>query len=98
MPTSSFLIQDPPDLALVAVSNVERAVRRLRDAVRAEDRAIRIRSCEPRREELVVTARLAAGKLLKHDVVAVLRQRRAVPGSVERDERAVGRLQRRVSA
>src|SRR3954453_11030851 len=85
-------VDDPPDFALDALGDVQRAVRRLRDAVGARRRVEllldRSGARETVREDLALARRLAAGERLEGDVVAVLRHRRTVPRSVEGDERA----------
>src|SRR5262245_61668456 len=86
---SSFLVEDSPDFSLVAVRDVQRSVRRLRDAVRTIlGRFARVRAAEAVAEDLEVARRLPARERLEDDVVAVLRKRPTIPGSVERDERA----------
>src|SRR5581483_8958603 len=85
-------VEDTPNLALLAVGDVERSVRRLCNAVRARDRLVwlhqRVLAREAGGEDLERPGRLVAGEGLERDVVAVLRRRRSVPRSVERDERA----------
>src|SRR6185503_1307131 len=78
-------IDDPPDPALLAVADIERAVRRLRDAVGPIDGVARIEqrllAGEALREHFEGAGGLAGGKRLERDVVAGLRLGRAVPGS-----------------
>src|SRR5436190_4942554 len=87
-------VDDAPDSALLAVTDVQRAVRRLRDAVGPIDRVARVEqrllAGEALREHFEGTGRLAGGQGLERDVVAGLRLGRAVPGSVEGVDRAVG--------
>src|SRR5215470_8534697 len=85
-------IEDAPDCALLAVRDVERSIRCLRNAVgpcdgfgRAHERIL---ARETVREDLKLTRRLTVRKRLEGDVVAIHRHWRAVPRSVERDERA----------
>src|SRR5262249_6522450 len=86
------LIDDAPDATFLALGDVQRAVGALRDAIGAIGRLVRA----PRRgrpgeivgEHLELSRRLPAGERLEGDVVAVLIGGRAVPGAVERDERA----------
>src|SRR6476661_1626844 len=96
MPPFLFPIHDAPDLALLAVRDEERSVRSLRDAVGARNRFVgvhqRLFAGEALREDLEVARRLLAGERLERHVARLLRQRRAIPRSVERDERAVAIL------
>src|SRR5580692_630620 len=88
--SGAALIGDAPDSAVHVVRNVERAVRRRRKAGRAEGGAagVLVGAGEAVREDDEVARGLAVGKRLEDDVIALLRQRRAVPGAVEGDEGA----------
>src|SRR5678816_3745312 len=76
-------VDDAPDLALDAFRDVQRAVRRLRHAVRARGGVEllfdRSGAGEAVGEDFAVARRLATGERLERHVVAVLRHRRAVP-------------------
>src|SRR6185436_17519565 len=84
-------VDDAPDSALLAVADIQRAVRRLRDAVGPVERVARIQqrllAGETLSEHFEGAGRLAGGKRLEGDVVAGLRLRRTVPRSMEGDER-----------
>src|SRR5688572_18954740 len=76
-------IQHAPDLSLLTLADVERAVRRLRNTVRPCDGVVGLHqlrfSSEAIREDFEVTGCLSPGHRLERDVVASLRKRRAIP-------------------
>ncbi len=89
----SPLIDHPPDPAGLVVRDVEAAVRALGNARGPVSGVVgrhqRHLTGEAVGEDLVVAGRrLGAGEWDENDVVAALRQRRAVPRAVEDDERA----------
>src|SRR6187402_2834301 len=83
-------VRHPPDAALLVVTYIECAIRPHGQARRAVIRATRclFRSGEAVGEDHVVTRGLAVGHGLVHHVVATLRRRRAIPGTMEGDEGA----------
>src|ERR1700722_11252983 len=85
-------IENVPDAARLAIANVQRAIGRFGYAVRPRHGVVGIHqrsfAGKSAREYLEVASRLSAREGLERHVIAGLRQRRAVPGSVKCDERA----------
>src|ERR1035437_4924469 len=89
---SRTFVRDFPDASALVVGDIEGAVGSLRNASRAMRRPVRLlyRPREAIGKDLVLRRidRFPAGEGNEHDVVALLRSGRAVPGAVERDESA----------
>src|SRR5207302_10753830 len=90
---SPAFIDDPPDPPRRIVGDVQRPVRPLRQSHGPVLRPGTVLVPEPVGERLVGPHRFAVLERDEHDAIARLRQRRAVPGAVKRDEYAppVGR-------
>src|SRR6188768_3389990 len=76
-------IHHAPDLSLLTLADVERAIGRLRHTIRSRDRVVGLHqlrfSGEAICEDLEITRRLAIRHRLERHVVAGLRKRRAIP-------------------
>src|SRR5262245_49815996 len=95
-------VHHAPDLALLALGYVQRAVRRLCHAVSARHGAVWclqvVRAGEAIGKDLELTRGLAVREGLEGDVVAFLRKRRTIPRSMEGDEGAALVLLRELRA